>query len=98
MESILNTTEMTFLDNSSAKYTTTAPFIKATEYDDFYLVAEKGNKLYKYDVKSKTVFLGNKQHDEIENPGENRIQDLIQMQNNRRLRKTQLYRDLKMDD
>ena len=104
VESILNTTEMTFLDDSSAKYTPTAPIIKPTEWrilridDDFYLVAEKGNKLYKYDVKSKTVFLGNERHDEIENPGENRIRDLIQMQNNRRLRKTQLYGDLKMDD
>ena len=79
MESILNTTKMTFLDNSSAKYTPTTPFIKPTEWRilridyDFYLVTEKRNKLYKYDMKSKTVFLENERHDKIENPGENRI-------------------------
>ena len=91
-ESILNTTNITFLDNLSVKYKPNAPIIKTVEWKiqrldgNYCLFAESGLNIYKYDVRSKAVFLGDEQNESIQHPVENRIQELITMQNNWRHR------------
>ena len=92
IESILNTTNITFLDNLSVKYKHNAPTIKPVEWkiwrldDNYCLVAEFGLNIYKYDVRSKAVFLGDERNETIQHPAENRIKELLTIQNNWRQR------------
>ena len=92
IQSILNTTNMTFLDYLSVKYQPNAPTIKPVERkirrldDNYCLVAESGVNIYKYDVRSKAVFLGDERNETIQHPAENRIQELLTIQNNWRQR------------
>ena len=78
IESILNTTNITFLDALSVKYKPNAPTIKPVEWkiwrldDNYCLVAESGVNIYKYDVRSKAVFLGDERNETIQHPAENR--------------------------